>query len=135
MKRTVLNVFLTVMALGFYNFQSTNALLNLDALAIISFESQTIDYGTILKDSNGNRVFNFKNTGDVPLLITNVKTSCGCTVPSYSKEPILPGETGEIKINYDTTKLGAFTKSITVSSNTQSGTTILKIKGNVIDAE
>jgi hypothetical protein len=135
MKRTVLNVFILVLALGFYNFESANASLNIDAMAIISFESQTIDYGTILQDSDGNRVFNFQNTGDAPLLITNVKTSCGCTVPSYSKDPILPGETGEIKINYNTKKLGAFTKSITVSSNTKSGNTVLKIKGNIIASE
>ena len=77
-------------------------------------------------------MFAFTNEGDAPLLITNVKTSCGCTVPSYSKEPILPGKSGELKIKYDTKRLGAFTKTITVTSNAEGGNKILKIKGNIV---
>lgn len=119
-------------ALSLFNFASSNSINNDSDLPIISFESQTIDYGTILQHSDGTKIFKFQNTGNEPLLITNVKTTCGCTVPSYSKEPILPGESGEIKINYKTNRLGAFTKSITVSSNTKEGSTILKIKGNVV---
>lgn len=132
MKRTVLHLFIMAFALSLFNFASSNSINNDSDLPIISFESQTIDYGTILQHSDGTKIFKFQNTGNEPLLITNVKTTCGCTVPSYSKEPILPGESGEIKINYKTNRLGAFTKSITVSSNTKEGSTILKIKGNVV---
>lgn len=74
--------------------------------------------------------FEFK--GNAPLLITKVKTSCGCTVPSYSKAPLLPGVKGKLKIKYDTLRLGAFTKTIIVTSNVKGGNKILKIKGNII---
>lgn len=120
------------MALCLASFSSTKEFEKQNLTAAISFESQTIDYGTITQDSDGTRIFKFENTGDAPLLITNVKTSCGCTVPSYSKEAILPGISGEIKINYDTKRLGAFTKTISVYSNTEGGTTLLKIKGKVV---
>ena len=101
-------------------------------LAAIEFEFDTIDYGTISKGENGEKIFTFKNNGDAPLLISKVKTSCGCTVPKYSLVPITPGESGEIIVKYDTNRLGKFSKTITVISNTESGQKILKIKGNVV---
>ena len=99
---------------------------------MIKFKTEVVDYGTINQNSDGTRLFTFTNTGDAPLLITNVKTSCGCTVPNYSKAPILPGESGELNIKYDTKRLGAFTKTVTVTSNSEGGNRILKIKGNII---
>jgi|AVFP01.1.fsa_nt_gi hypothetical protein len=132
MKRTVLNLVMVVCALIFFNFESTKDLTTNSLVAKISFESQTIDYGEIVQHSDGSRQFTFENTGDTPLVITHVKTTCGCTVPSYSKEPILPGKTGIINIKYDTRRVGAFSKSIRVLSNTASEITILKIKGTVI---
>lgn len=103
-----------------------------NAMAIINFETEVIDYGTIIQNENGEKVFTFKNIGDAPLIISKVKTSCGCTVPKYSKEPINPGDSGELTIKYDTKRLGNFTKTITVISNAEGGNKILKIKGNVI---
>ena len=104
-----------------------------DKTAKIEFKSETIDYGTIEKGADGTRTFEFTNTGEAPLIITKVKSSCGCTVPSWSKEAILPGTTGEIKVKYDTKRVMPIRKTITVTSNAKRPTIALKIKGNVID--
>lgn len=98
----------------------------------ISFNETTLDYGTIKINSDGNRSFIVKNTGDKPLIISNVKPSCGCTTPEWSKNPILPGKTGEIKVHYKTNIPGAFQKSIEVFSNdSESKRSVIYIKGNV----
>lgn len=104
-----------------------------DKVAKIEFESETIDYGTIEKGADGVRVFKFKNTGEAPLIISKVKSSCGCTVPKKPEEPIMPGETGEIEVKYDTKRVMPIRKTITVTSNAERATVALKIKGNVID--
>ena len=105
---------------------------NAKKIAVIDFDTEVIDYGTVIQNSDGERVFKFTNTGDAPLIISKVKTSCGCTVPTYSKEPILPGAQGQLDIKYDTKRLGAFTKTITVTSNAKEGSKKLKIKGNIV---
>jgi len=99
----------------------------------IEFESTVIDYGTIEKGADGIRVFKFTNTGNAPLIITKVKSSCGCTVPKKPEKPILPGDTGEIQVKYDTNRVMPIRKTITVTSNADTPTVALKIKGNVID--
>ena len=104
-----------------------------EKVAKIEFEKTTIDYGTIEKGADGLRVFKFKNTGDAPLIISNVKSSCGCTIPKKPKEAIMPGETGEIEVKYDTRRVMPIRKTITVLSNAATPTVALKIKGNVID--
>jgi len=101
----------------------------------LTFETEEIDYGTIKQNSDGVRVFKFTNTGDAPVLISNVKTSCGCTVPEYAKEAVMPGKIGEIKVKYATNRIGAFTKTITVMSNAKNSKKILRIKGNVLKDE
>ncbi|MGC6478961.1 MAG: DUF1573 domain-containing protein [Flavobacteriaceae bacterium] len=83
----------------------------------ISFETKSLDYGTIDYASDGVRTFVFTNTGDAPLTITNVKSSCGCTIPKKPSSAIAPGEKGEIQVKYDTKRQGPFRKTITVSSN------------------
>tara|TARA_B110000003_G_C16499919_1_gene476995 strand:+ start:505 stop:930 length:426 start_codon:yes stop_codon:yes gene_type:complete len=105
-----------------------------DKIAKIEFESQTIDYGTIEKGSDGVRVFKFKNTGDAPLIISNVKSSCGCTVPKKPTAPIMPGKSGEIEVKYDTNRVNPIRKTITVTSNAETQTVALKIKGTVINS-
>ncbi|MDY2588437.1 DUF1573 domain-containing protein [Winogradskyella aquimaris] len=132
MKRTVNTILIFILSVGLFNATSNKIESKASKVAIISFESEVIDYGTIEQYSDGTRLFTFTNEGDAALLITNVRTSCGCTVPSYSKEPILPGKSGELKIKYDTKRLGAFTKTITVTSNAEGGNKILKIKGNIV---
>jgi hypothetical protein len=98
----------------------------------IEFEKETIDYGTIEHKSDGNREFVFKNTGKEPLIITNCKGSCGCTVPTWPKEPIAPGATASIKVKYATDRVGPFTKTVTVTSNASTPTKTLKITGKVL---
>ncbi len=101
------------------------------AHAKIEFKSETIDYGNIAKGSDGIRVFEFTNTGDAPLIISNVKSSCGCTVPEKPKDPIAPGANGEIKVKYDTKRVGPIRKTVTVYSNATEPIKALKIKGVV----
>lgn len=105
--------------------------------AKIEFKAKdnTIDYGTVSKDSDdGMRTFEFTNTGDAPLIITNVQSTCGCTVPTKPTEPIMPGKTGKIDVKYNMNP-GPIRKTITVESNaanTEGGRIALKIKGEVI---
>lgn len=102
-----------------------------DTTAKIEFKSETIDYGEIAKGSDGVRVFEFTNTGTAPLVISDVKSSCGCTIPKKPDAPIMPGKTGEIQVKYDTKRVGPIRKAITVTSNADTPTKVLKIKGNV----
>ena len=95
------------------------------------FEDETIDYGKIEKASNGERTFVFTNTGDQPLIIQKIKSSCGCTVPKKPSGPVMPGEKGEIKVSYDTKRVGGFSKSITITSNAKNAVKVIKIKGFV----
>ncbi|AWI27306.1 DUF1573 domain-containing protein [Flavobacterium pallidum] len=98
-------------------------------------KDNTIDYGTVSKDTDsGIRSFEFKNTGDAPLKIINVQSTCGCTVPSKPTEDIMPGKTGKIDVKYNMNP-GAIRKTITVESNAvnvEGGKIALKIKGEVI---
>ncbi len=122
MKKTVLMLFVGLLSLGIYAQDTT---------AKIEFKSETIDYGEIAKGSDGVRVFEFTNTGTAPLVISNVRSSCGCTIPKKPEEPILPGKTGQIEVKYDTNRVGPIRKAITVTSNADTPTKVLKIKGTV----
>ena len=95
------------------------------------FEQETIDYGKIIKGSEGERTFVFTNVGDAPLIIQSIKSSCGCTVPKKPENPIMPGEKGVIKVSYDTKRIGGFSKQITILSNAITARKIVKIKGLV----
>jgi len=107
-----------------------------EANSQIKFQTESIDYGSIEKGSTGLRVFMFENKGDAPLVITNVKSSCGCTIPKKPEAPIAPGEKGEIQVNYDTNRLGVFRKTITVSTNDPTSPIVaLKIGGTVLAKE
>tara|TARA_B100000989_G_scaffold173467_1_gene130080 strand:- start:10682 stop:11152 length:471 start_codon:yes stop_codon:yes gene_type:complete len=99
--------------------------------ATIDFESKVVDYGTIAHGSDGNREFTFTNNGTEPLIIKNARASCGCTVPDWPKEPIMPGKTEKIKVNYATNRVGKFTKNITLTTNVDKKPVILTIKGEV----
>lgn len=99
--------------------------------AKITFKTDTVDYGTITKGSDGVRVFEFTNTGDAPLIITDVKSSCGCTVPKKPNGPIAPGASSTIEVKYDTNRVGPIRKTITVTSNASEPMVALKIKGEV----
>lgn len=102
----------------------------------IEFEAKenTIDYGKVNKNDNGSRDFLFTNTGNEPLVINNVLSTCGCTVPTKPDEPILPGKKGKITVKYNMA-LGPIRKTLTVESNAvnyEGGRIALKIKGEVI---
>ena len=118
-----MKVFFTVLFLGLINFSAT--------AQEFKFEKETIDYGKIEKDSNGERSFVFTNVGDQPIIIERVQSSCGCTVPQKPEEPIMPGKKGEIKVKYATNRVGGFSKSITIYSNAKNPRKIVRIKGLV----
>jgi hypothetical protein len=127
---------LFTLSLVFSAFIGMNGLMAQTAVesgAKIEFEKETHDYGTIDQYGDGTCEFTFKNTGNEPLVVSNAKGSCGCTVPQWPKEPIAPGETGVIKVKYDTKRVGIIGKSVTLQSNaTNDPTKTIRIKGNVV---
>ncbi len=100
--------------------------------AEITFDKMTYDYGVLEYASKDNTCyFTFTNTGSSPLTISQAKGSCGCTVPEWPREPIAPGKTGKIKVEYKTTKVGMINKSVFISSNATKEPVVLRIKGEV----
>ena len=127
-----------LLSLGFMAFTVLSAVGQTEAIQVenpnapeIAFETEVIDYGTIEKGADGLREFKFTNTGKSPLIISNARGSCGCTVPTWPKEPIKPGESNVIKVKYDTNRPGPINKSVTITSNAKTATKVLRIKGNV----
>lgn len=108
--------------------------LNLSAQEF-KFDKEVIDYGKVEQNAKGERTFTFTNVGKAPLIIKNVQSTCGCTVPKKPEKPIMPGEKGEIKVSYDTKRLGGFSKSIIIYSNALAGRKIIKIRGTVMKPE
>jgi hypothetical protein len=107
-----------------------------DAMPEVQFEKKTHDFGEFEEGIQATTSFKFKNTGNAPLVLNAVTPSCGCTSPDWPKEPIAPGEEGEIKVVYNSKgRPGHFTKSITVKHNGEGGTVFLTIKGTVVKAE
>ena len=127
-----MKVMKNLIAVLFISLISYGALAQ-EKMAKIEFKQTTIDYGTIEKGADGLRTFEFTNTGNAPLIISKVNSSCGCTIPKWSKEPILPGSSGEIQVKYDTKRVSHIRKTISVLSNAETPTVALKIKGLVID--
>jgi len=101
------------------------------AVPVMSFEKAEHDFGTIEQGTPQETVFKFTNTGNAPLIITDAKSSCGCTVPNPPKDPIAPGETGELKVNFNGSGQNQVTKTITVTANTAKGSELLRIKAFV----
>ena len=129
MKKILLSL-VVVASITLSAFAQTNETVNAD-LPEITFKSTEIDYGVISQNSEGTRNFEFTNTGKVPLLLTNVAASCGCTVVEWAKEPIKPGEKGTLTVKYNTAIVGPFNKSIRVFSNAKSSPVFLIIKGDI----
>ncbi|MCX6240839.1 MAG: DUF1573 domain-containing protein [Bacteroidetes bacterium] len=98
----------------------------------ISFDKLVHDYGTIVQGSDGGCEFKFTNTGKEPLILSKPITSCGCTTSSWPQEPILPGKSDVIKVNYNTNNIGPVNKTVTVNSNGKTATVRLTIKGTVV---
>jgi len=98
----------------------------------ITFDYLVYDYGTIYEGDPGECEFRFKNTGKEPLVLSNVTATCGCTVPDWPKDPIMPGRTATIKVKYTTSRIGGINKTITVISNAPDSPRVdLRITGNV----
>ena len=108
---------------------------NVFSQAEITFESEVVDYGTIEKGDDGVREFKFTNTGSSPLFITQVRSSCGCTIPKKPTDSIMPGVEEVIEVKYDTNRVGPIRKTITVSSNAVTPVVALQIKGTVEEPE
>ena len=103
-----------------------------DKLAVIKFEKEEHDFGSLLQGEVVSYSFHFTNTGNAPLLISEVGSSCGCTVGDYPREPIAPGKDGAIKVTYDSSGHHGFqSRFLTVMSNTIPAKTTLRIKGQV----
>ncbi len=101
--------------------------------AEITWKANVIDYGTIEKGADGVRTFEFTNTGNEPLIISRVYSSCGCTVPKKPSDPIAPGESDVIEVKYNTSRVGPIRKTISVYSNADEVPYPLKIKGTVVE--
>ncbi|HBK72126.1 MAG TPA: hypothetical protein DDZ39_10820 [Flavobacteriaceae bacterium] len=99
--------------------------------AMISFKTELFDFNEISAEKEVTAIFNFSNTGDNSLIISDVETDCGCTVPEYPKEPLQPNKKGEIKVIYDAKYPGRFNKTISVHYNGKDSPKILTIKGKV----
>ena len=97
----------------------------------VTFDETEHDFGTIDQGTNVEHTFTFTNTGEAPLVITNATSSCGCTVPEFTREPIAPGEKGELLVKFDGTGQNQVTKTINITTNTEAGREQLKIKAFV----
>jgi hypothetical protein len=131
MKKFFLVLFTVVCTVSLYAQQPVATVADSTAKAKIVFESQIHNYGALVYGADGTCSFKFKNEGSIPLVLSNVQASCGCTTPAWTREPVKPGATGEIKVTYDTKRMGAFSKSITVTSNAETPTVVLRIAGEV----
>ena len=100
--------------------------------ATIDFDETIIDFGTVMEGEVINHVFTFKNNGKNPLIISDARSTCGCTVPKWPKDPIEPGNDNEIEVSFNTeNRPGYQDKPITIYSNTLPGKTVLRLKGTV----
>ncbi|MCF6297659.1 MAG: DUF1573 domain-containing protein [Flavobacteriaceae bacterium] len=126
---------LLILFIGILSINAKAQEINEDSIVpVFEFEEEVIDYGDIAQNSDGNRIFKFKNIGKTPLIISQVKGSCGCTIPTKPEEPIMPGKTSEIKVKYETNRIGSFSKTITIVSNASEEKKVVRIKGRVLEA-
>lgn len=98
---------------------------------IMTLSSDVVDYGEIMQNADPVRKLKFTNTGTEPLIIKNAQGSCGCTIPIWPKEPIMPGETSEIEIHYATDRIGQIMKTVTITTNEEGVNHVVQVKGNV----
>ena len=117
------------------NPNSATELVDSTNMPVISFLKKVHDFKEIYQGEKLEHKFKFTNTGKEPLIIEKAKGSCGCTVPEWPKDPIAPGETAVMKINYDEKRVGPYTKSITITSNAKTSPKTVKVKGKIIPVE
>ncbi|MBC5836575.1 DUF1573 domain-containing protein [Flavobacterium muglaense] len=124
------------LALGLMSFSAAEPIAVLvektaSTVASISWKSETIDVGEIPQNKPKEINFEFKNTGKTTVIITNVQGSCGCTATAYTKTPILPGTTGTVTATYNAANVGAFSKTVTVTTNATETPSVLTLRGVV----
>lgn len=132
MKNLILSI--SIFLCGYEVMSQPGLIKNLNQ-AKIEFETEIIDYGTIEQNSNGVREFKFTNSGNGPLIISEARKSCGCTIPTWPKEPIKPGENSVIKVKYATNRIGVFNKMVTIISNAERSSIVLRIKGKILQPQ
>lgn len=139
MKKLVLNTFAAIALLLCFNAVSAQVTSPAGATdpaaaggAVIKFEEETHDFGDLMQGGDASWVFKFTNEGTTDLVVSGAKGSCGCTVPKWSSEPVPPGGEGEIRVQYDSNRIGVISKSVTINSNaTNSPVMTIYIKGNI----
>lgn len=127
MKKALIFTLVSVCLLALYSFSFSDSFLG----ASFNWKKTTHDFQKIQQGVPVTAEFEFTNIGDTPLMITQAKGSCGCTVPSYPKEPIAPGQTGIIKAQFNAASVGVFNKTVTITANTGQPA-VLTIKGEVV---
>lgn len=132
----VIKISLLALTLGLMSFSSVAPLKDLivkvGEAASIKWKSESIELGEIPQGKPVAIDFEFTNTGKTPVVITNVKASCGCTATDYTKEPIAPGKKAYVKATYNAAAKGGFTKTVTVTTNAEETPKVLSFKGTVI---
>ncbi len=126
MKKIVFSFLLMALPFAFVAAQ------NVASGPVISFEKLSHDFGAVKQGTPVSFDFVFTNTGKQPLLLSEPRSSCGCTVPTYPKEPIMPGQKKSVKITFDAEKVGEFSKQVNILSNAENSPVVLVVKGRVI---
>lgn len=107
--------------------------LSANAQGVFQFNTDSHDFATVEEGDLAQKTFTFKNTGNQPIILSNVRASCGCTTPNWTREPVMPGQEGKIEVSYNSAgRPGAFNKTITITSNATEATKVLTIRGNVV---
>jgi len=131
-----LKISILAFALGLMSFTAKNntpdPITKTFATSPVSWKSESIDIGSIPQGTPKSLDFEFRNTGKTDIIITNVKASCGCTATDYTKTPIKPGQTAKVTATYNAANKGAFTKTVTVTTNAEEAPKVLTFKGTVI---
>ena len=124
-------VFMTLIIVLSFTVLGLNTVMAQGTKPHIQFENTKHNFGTFTQNGDGEWEFKFTNTGKEPLIIQNVRSSCGCTIAQKPSKPILPGETESIKVRYDTRRIGVFHKTITITSNADNASVVLEIRGEI----
>lgn len=135
MNKFLFSAILFLFAFGLQGQIDPESLDNNGSGPVMDFEGMVVDYGTIDQHAEPLRVMKFTNTGTEPLVIKSARGSCGCTVPDWPKEPVMPGEESKIEIRYATNRLGKFSKKVTITTNEGGEPHVLTVQGQVNKAE
>lgn len=135
----MIKISMLALTLGLMSFSAVAPVKNLVSkvaatASSIAWKSESIDVGTIPQNTPKPIVFEFKNTGKTAVIVTNVQGSCGCTATDYTKTPIAPGKSGIVTATYNAANVGAFTKTVSVTTNVETTAKVLTIKGTVVAA-